>query len=622
MPAAIPAYVGITYVDKTQPTINAAWCNAIGARAKETASVVAYGAVGDGVTDDAAAFNAAAASLGVNGGILFIPVAPQSWLLNSRVNIPSNVLVLGYGALIKVAASVAFDTAFYTTGSNVVFEGLSFDLGFTRCPTYNAGNYPSILNCAIYAFGATNIKAINCQFSNLYTVAIQFYTSDTLEVQGCTFSSPAQSQQLHLEFIWILTVSGRNVISDCTFTNAGTSPATGVAAVFASGTTGPVIIERCWTNNCSRDNTGSHRLETFAFYGNSVDVRVVDCFSYNNLSAWLRLADTARVRVLNNYATIIATGAQTDTAMINAYGTITYVGVGQVGLQDVQIVGNALINPSVYTGRTAIAVGSQDFSCPSTDIQIESNQFTGFHLNVDVYGPMKDVRVEKNMSVSPNGGQILFEYGSATVTAGNGVSQVQSVFDGIYANDNYSQDTGSSNISGVVLDMTKTPEYTGTLGQVEFNRNRVEATAGSTAQGVQIRGVSPANSLTRAGVRANEVKGYSIGLYLRFAQEMVAEENRLVGNTTPITQSGNTMYVGSGNRFASGAAWSGQVQLSSGTKTVSTGEVVAGDSILLSTVVGSTQGFLNVGTIVAGTSFVIHSSNASDASMVYWEIRH
>ena len=279
------------------------------------------------------------------------------------------------------------------------------------------------------------------------------------------------------------------------------------------------------------------------------------------------------------------------------------------------------MNPAGYTGRTAIALGSQDFSIPSTAVLISGNEFTGFHINADVYGPMKNVRVEKNLSSSANGGQILFEYGAPT--AQNGVTQVNSFYDGIYANDNFNQDTGSSNLNGIVLDMTKTPEYTGTLGQVDFSRNRVEATVGSTGQGISIRGVNPANSLTRAALRGNEVNGYMTGIYARFCQEAIVEENRLVGNTTPITQSGNTMYAASGNRFATGAAWSGQAALSGGTKTVNTAEVVSGDSIILTSIVtGGSAGFLNVGAIVNATSFVIHSSNGSDTSTVYWEIRH
>lgn len=60
-----------------------------------------------------------------------------------------------------------------------------------------------------------------------------------------------------------------------------------------------------------------------------------------------------------------------------------------------------------------------------------------------------------------------------------------------------------------------------------------------------------------------------------------------------------------------------------GTVTVSTSAVLATDNVILSCQApGGTQGFLSVGTITAGTSFVINSTNAADTSVVYWQLKH
>lgn len=70
---------------------------------------------------------------------------------------------------------------------------------------------------------------------------------------------------------------------------------------------------------------------------------------------------------------------------------------------------------------------------------------------------------------------------------------------------------------------------------------------------------------------------------------------------------------------------SGTATLSSGTVTVNTTAVKATSRILVSCNTPSgTQGFLSApsGSIVAGTSFVINSSNAGDNSTVYWVIIH
>lgn len=65
----------------------------------------------------------------------------------------------------------------------------------------------------------------------------------------------------------------------------------------------------------------------------------------------------------------------------------------------------------------------------------------------------------------------------------------------------------------------------------------------------------------------------------------------------------------------------GRATLAGGTVTVSTTAVKAGSVILL-TAIGApvNLGILSVGTIVAGTSFVINSANVLDGSTVCWAV--
>jgi hypothetical protein len=72
----------------------------------------------------------------------------------------------------------------------------------------------------------------------------------------------------------------------------------------------------------------------------------------------------------------------------------------------------------------------------------------------------------------------------------------------------------------------------------------------------------------------------------------------------------------------------GVATLSGGTVTVSTTAIGAlattgaGYAISLTELSCSSCGSLSIGTVTASTSFVINSTNASDASNVYWEIRY
>lgn len=107
--------------------------------------------------------------------------------------------------------------------------------------------------------------------------------------------------------------------------------------------------------------------------------------------------------------------------------------------------------------------------------------------------------------------------------------------------------------------------------------------------------------------------------------------NKTRGNTTASLVSGSATYLTKyGNKFASSGALNGRATLDNGTVTVSTAEVLANDSIQLSRCgeSGTTKGNLSLGTIVAGTSFVINSIDntgsvvATDNVTSCWKIEH
>lgn len=107
--------------------------------------------------------------------------------------------------------------------------------------------------------------------------------------------------------------------------------------------------------------------------------------------------------------------------------------------------------------------------------------------------------------------------------------------------------------------------------------------------------------------------------------------NIIIGSTgTELAGSAATYIERSDNRFSTGPA-SGRATLVAGTVTVNTAEIRAGDNVQLTrNVAGGTVGVIQLGTIVAGTSFVINSVQpgtsstlqSSDTSTVYWRIDH
>lgn len=80
---------------------------------------------------------------------------------------------------------------------------------------------------------------------------------------------------------------------------------------------------------------------------------------------------------------------------------------------------------------------------------------------------------------------------------------------------------------------------------------------------------------------------------------------------------GNKLSIATGTNASIGTS----AAMTGGTITISTTAVTASSKIFLTAVTpGGTQGTLSVGTIVAGTSFVINSSSGSDTSTVNWLI--
>jgi hypothetical protein len=127
-----------------------------------------------------------------------------------------------------------------------------------------------------------------------------------------------------------------------------------------------------------------------------------------------------------------------------------------------------------------------------------------------------------------------------------------------------------------------------------------------------IEGLSITDNEIRNHNRINS--GSERGIYVTYAKDFLIRDNIVrapwAGSAaTPVLLQNIT------------DAMQDQAVLVAGTKTVNTARVQAGDTIHLTRVLaGGTLGHLSVGTIVAGTSFVINSSSGTDTSTVFWSI--
>lgn len=154
------------------------------AKLRETVSVKDFGAVGDGVTDDTAAIQAAIDAAPTGGSIVF-PTGTYS--VASIITLKSDISLIGYGAkLIRTGSNDHILSAnFVDNLKNVHIEGLSFD--------YDQSSGVSIIsNFLVELVGgntliAENLSIINCNFYRSPSAAFKIQNARYVNIQGCHF---------------------------------------------------------------------------------------------------------------------------------------------------------------------------------------------------------------------------------------------------------------------------------------------------------------------------------------------------------------------------------------------------------------------------------------------------
>jgi parallel beta-helix repeat protein len=133
-------------------------------------SVMAYGAVGDGVTDDTAAIQAALTAGA--GGTVLLP--PATYLLAAEIGVPDNTILSGYGATLKHSAGVGHIMVrlFHPTGSQV--HGVTIDLNKVAVTDQNSPwtNWHTGLLVDAWTGSVTDVTIRDVTVNNGYTFGI------------------------------------------------------------------------------------------------------------------------------------------------------------------------------------------------------------------------------------------------------------------------------------------------------------------------------------------------------------------------------------------------------------------------------------------------------------------
>jgi len=582
--------------------------------------VTDFGAVGDGVADDTSAIQAAVNANNSGSTILF---PAGTYKISSPISVASkgDFVFLGRGATIK-GTTTRFQSYFHITGSGrITFKNLIFDQMKSSLPTYTSGDYANIYNCPIYFdSGSNNLLVEGCKFLDLYTIGIFCYDASDILIKACSFNSAVQTQTQMMQHVHVQTCGGLLTIKDSEFINAPvTSPNAVPCGIFVSGQVGSSFIENNRFEYCGRNNAGSHRLGVIDFYGDATNVHILNNVSMNGMAQFMRLA-AIRNGIVQGNRVHINGNAELD------YSTLTIESVAnggsQEGVQDMQILDNVFEDPS---HRAAFTVGalSYHWDYPNKNIKIMRNSFSGTRRAVYIAGPFSNVAVESN-DMRDYVGSIEVVHNGTNAAGMVGGTESTSAFDGLSIRNNMMRDSSGGGSNAVTISLSKSPQYTGTVGRMVVEDNTFHADSTNAGQAIAAI-VNASTAQGRLLIRGNETQKYDINWYVRGTAEVEVERNRAIstGSSTPYLDDGtNGVVLRRGNRLSNGRLF-GTATLIAGSATVSTSEIRTGDSVALSrTTAGGTLGDLSVGTITSGISFTVSSTSGSDTSSVFWEIVH
>lgn len=225
-----------------------------------------YGAKGDGVTDDSAAFKSMLA-----GGNKHVLLKPAIYKITSAVNIYSNTIIDGNGALIDAtkAPFIFGESGNYAYGyngtNNAEINNLTIDLN-------NVGN-----DHVIMAHGE-NIRLIGCVFKNNVEHSIELNSSKKVLIRNCSFVNIAPIS---------LIPEGRQM--EAINIDPAHTGATLYMGYFDDTVSDYVVIDGCYFDNCwcpvGNHNETPYASRNIIFKNNDVRncYRGAQLHSYGNI---------------------------------------------------------------------------------------------------------------------------------------------------------------------------------------------------------------------------------------------------------------------------------------------------------------------------------------------------
>ena len=227
---------------------------------RDVVSVMDFGAVGDGVTDDTGAIQTAVDAM-VDNSILYFPIGKYNITARIYIQDLNNIAVIGDGATIFATVQpsqleftniggltvqgLTFDCNSYVTGACVVLNSL--DVRVFNCRFIHSGDgggspnsgYGFVHNTTTNAVGTkrSGLMVSDCVFADVTRDGLQTKSVDDVVITNCVFRDCAGAGTDHHAFSGSVATGARLQISNCTFKDCNDGVFTGNERYSINGNT-------------------------------------------------------------------------------------------------------------------------------------------------------------------------------------------------------------------------------------------------------------------------------------------------------------------------------------------------------------------------------------------------
>lgn len=403
---------------------------------------------------------------------------------------------------------------------------------------------------------------------------------------------------------------------------------TGIAlTTFSTGATGPSAQ---FTINPSSTNTVVNVLKLnrstsgtgAAGIGASIDFNVntdsTGRLSNQLISKWNTVTDGSRV---SEFSVTGVNNAITGTILkIGGDGAVTLPGTPYVGFGAgyLAVSNTGVLSWSAGTGGGTITGGANGLSSSGANVILGGNALTG---NTTIPTSAFSLTINSSVTTLVVTTSDISSYAITGTSAGNGIHGVAtSNGSGVSGSSTtgpggnfFTSDGGASSVDEVVR-ITKSTSGTASNGIGGMITFITKSTSGFPISNTII---SKWTNVTHASrVSEFSVTGVDNAVDTTILKIAGNGDTTLIGGLS-LSVAGNKISIATGSNASVGVSGA----MTAGSITISTTAVTASSRIYLThATLGGTQGVLSVGTITAGTSFVINSSSNTDTGTVNWWI--